>query len=267
MTASGAASRKQALAERTAGPRRWVRFFTFSVLLLTGIAVLIGLGVWQLERRIWKLDLIAQVERRVHAEPVAAPGTSSWPHINAADDAYRRVRVTGHFTGDRGTLVQAVTEFGGGYWVLAPFRTDGGFTVFVNRGFVPTDEAQPFLKDQEPGTKTSLTGLLRVSEPGGAFLRHNDPAADRWYSRDVRAIAAARGIGEVAPYFIDADASDNREGAPVGGLTVISFPNNHLIYALTWFGLAALLIGWTIYLGRQEWRASRASRRMEQTGR
>lgn len=244
----GVGGREQASADGAEGPRTGrARLFVFGALLLSGIVALTGLGVWQLERRVWKLDLIARVDQRVHAEPVAAPGPSSWPDINAADDAYRHVRVTGHFTGGRATLVQAVTELGGGYWVLASFQTDEGFTVLVNRGFVPADEAQPLLQDQGPEAETSVTGLLRVTEPGGAFLRHNDPAADRWYSRDVAAIAATRGLGEVAPYFIDADASANRDGGPVGGLTVIAFPNNHLIYALTWFGLAAMLAGWAIY--------------------
>jgi surfeit locus 1 family protein len=100
---------------------------------------------------------------------------------------------------------------------------------------------------------TTVTGLLRISEPGGGFLRNNDPTADRWYSRDVEAIARSRGIKDVAPYFIDADASADPRALPVGGLTVISFPNNHLIYAITWFGLAFMLLGWMAYAVRQEW--------------
>jgi len=192
------------------------------------------------------------VEERVRAAPIAAPGPSSWSLINAADDAYRRVRVTGHFIGGRPVLVQAVTELGGGYWVLAPFRTDDSFIILVNRGFVPGDQARTVMQARGQGAWVSLTGLLRVTEPSGAFLKHNDPAADRWYSRDVAAIAAARGLGAVAPYFIDADASANRGDVPVGGLTVIAFANNHLVYALTWFGLAAMLLGWAICLGRQE---------------
>jgi surfeit locus 1 family protein len=95
-----------------------------------------------------------------------------------------------------------------------------------------------------PAGEQRVTGLLRVTEPGGGFLRHNDPAADRWYSRDVAAIAARRGLARVAPYFIDADARASepaRSDWPRGGLTVVRFPNNHLVYALTWFGLAALV--------------------------
>jgi surfeit locus 1 family protein len=241
--------------ERTPTPA--LKLFAFGAFATIGAAVLIGLGVWQLERRVWKLDLISRVEQRVHAAPVSAPGPSSWPRINATDDAYRHVRVTGHFLGAHETLVQAVTERGGGYWVIAPLRTSDGFTVLVNRGFVPTDRAEGELRAIQAPGETTLTGFLRVTEPGGAFLRHNDPAANRWYSRDVAAIAATCGIEEVAPYFIDADASAGAAALPVGGLTVIAFPNNHLVYALTWFGLAVMLAGWSLYVALQEWRLRR----------
>jgi surfeit locus 1 family protein len=99
----------------------------------------------------------------------------------------------------------------------------------------------------------TVTGLLRVSEPGGAFLRSNDPAADRWYSRDVAEMARARGLDRVAPYFLDADAAPNRGGYPVGGLTVVHFRDPHLVYALTWFALAAL----SLFFARLLWRPAR----------
>lgn len=241
--------------ERT--PTPLLKLLAFGAFATIGVAVLMGLGVWQIERRVWKLDLISRVEQRVHAAPVSAPGPSSWPHINATDDAYRRVRVTGRFLGAPETLVRAVTERGGGYWDIAPFRTSDGFTVLVNRGFIPTDQAEGEQRVTQAPGETTLTGLLRVTEPGGAFLRHNDPADDRWYSRDVAAIAATRGIEEVAPYFIDADASADPAALPVGGLTVIAFPNNHLVYALTWFGLAVMLAGCSLYVALREWRLRR----------
>lgn len=194
--------------------------------------------MWQIERRAWKLDLIAQVEARIHAPAAALPARADWARVNARDDAYRHVRVTGSFLHDRETLVQAVTERGAGYWVLTPLRTADGI-VLVNRGFVPSERRDPASHRAGQGPVT-VTGLLRMSEPGGAFLRSNDPAAERWYARDVAAIARARGLNEIAPFFIDADAALNPGGYPVGGLTVVAFPNNHLVYALTWFGLAAL---------------------------
>lgn len=219
-----------------------------------------GLGWWQLERRVWKLQLIEQVDQRIHAAPVAVPGPDAWSRINPADDTYRKVTATGHFLNDRETLVQAVTRKGPGFWLVTPFRTTDGFTVLVNRGFVPTDKRD--VAERKVGHKTgptTVTGLLRMTEPKGGFLRSNDPQADRWFSRDVAAIAVARHLSNVAPFFIDADAASNPGGYPVGGLTVISFPNNHLVYAFTWFGLAIMLIGSAFIVARDEWRFYRES--------
>jgi surfeit locus 1 family protein len=103
-----------------------------------------------------------------------------------------------------------------------------------------------------------VAGLLRPTEPKGGFLRANAPGADRWYSRDVAAIAAARHISGVAPYFIDADATPNTGGFPVGGLTVVTFRNNHLQYALTWFTLALMVAGAAVFVARDEWRLHRS---------
>jgi surfeit locus 1 family protein len=218
-----------------------------------GIVLLIGLGVWQVERRAWKLALIDRVDQRIHAAPVPAPGPALWPGITAAEDEYRRVSVTGRYLDDRETLVQAVTELGGGFWVVTPLLTGDGSTVLVNRGFVPPDRRDPSAHRAGDG-ETTVVGLVRMTEPHGGFLRTNDAKLDHWYSRDVAAIAAARGLERVAPYFIDAEAGADPAGFPRGGLTVIAFPNNHLVYALTWFGLAAMLTAATVFLAREEWR-------------
>lgn len=208
---------------------------------------LIGLGTWQVQRRAWKLDLIARTDARVHAPPVEAPGPASWAAIGP-QDAYRHVRLSGQFINDRETLVQAVTDDGAGFWVLTPLRRPDGTLILVNRGFVPGSRKDPATRQAgQLSGPVQVTGLLRLTEPGGAFLRANDPAGERWYSRDVAAIAAARGLSDVAPYFVDADATPNPGGLPVGGLTVVSFPNNHLVYAITWYGLAAMLGGFTLY--------------------
>lgn len=217
--------------------------------------VFVALGVWQIQRLAWKTDLIAQVDARVHAAPVAAPRPSDGP-VSRAEDQYRRVAVRGVFLNDRETLVQAVTDLGGGFWVMTPFRTDDGFVVLVNRGFVPPDRRDPTTRPAPQG-RQAVTGLLRITEPNGGFLRRNDPAADRWFSRDVAAIAQARGLGDVAPYFIDAEAGQPG-GWPRGGLTVIRFANSHLVYALTWFGMAALtLVGLGVFV-REHRRRRRA---------
>lgn len=139
---------------------------------------------------------------------------------------------------------------------MTPLRTDAGFVVLVNRGFVPPEHRAPASRAEgELAGPAAVTGLLRMSEPKGAFLHKNDPADGRWYSRDVAAIAAARGLTDTAPYFVDADATANPGGWPIGGLTVIAFPNSHLVYAITWYGLALMLAGGAFYIGREEWQA------------
>lgn len=205
-------------------------------------AILVSLGIWQIERREWKLALIDRVEQRIHAPAVPPPAPAEWAGITAQTHEYLRVRLTGRYLTDSEALVQAVTALGGGYWVVTPFRTDDGFTVLVNRGFVPPErKAAADRPDGVADGATAVTGLLRLSEPDGGFLRRNDVANDRWYSRDVAAIAATRGLTEVAPYFVDADQGANAGGWPRGGMTVVSFRNHHMVYALTWFGLAAML--------------------------
>lgn len=225
--------------------------FVFATVLGLFMLVFAGLGIWQLERRSWKLDLIARVEARIHAAPVAAPGSAEWSRISAATDEYRRVVLQGRYLDVPETLTMAVTERGPGFWVLAPFRSDDGFTVLVNRGFVPEGQREPSERRATRSGDTKVVGLLRLSEPGGGFLRSNDPAAGRWYSRDVIAIASARGLGEVALFFVDADTASEPGPLPQGGMTQVSFRNTHLIYALTWFCLALMSAGAAVFLIRR----------------
>lgn len=217
---------------RSGGKRRLL-----VALCLVGTLLFTALGVWQVERRAWKLDLIARVDARVHAPP--AP-------LQSIEPEYRHVRVAGTFVHDKETLVEALTELGPGYWVLTPLRT-ADRTILINRGFIPSTRPP----HTPPSGRVTVTGLVRLTEPHGRFLRANKPAENRWYSRDVAAIAATRGIGPVAPFFIDADAGG--PGAyPVGGLTVVTFRNAHLVYALTWFGLAGLSLFGLVLLRREK---------------
>lgn len=214
-----------------------------ALLVLVLFAGFMALGVWQIERRAWKLALIERVDARVHAAPVPAPGPDSWATVTAANSGYRHVALHGTYLNGKETYVYASTELGPGYWVITPLRRNDGTIVLVNRGFVPTDRKDPATrKAGEISGQTTVTGLLRVSEPGGTLLRSNRPAEDRWYSRDVAAIAAKRGLTDVAPYFVDADKTAVPGGLPVGGLTQVHFRNSHLSYAITWFILALMVL-------------------------
>lgn len=222
-----------------------IAFAVFAALCAVGFA---GLGVWQVERLAWKNSLVAAVETRSTAEPLDLNG-ADWGEIDLGSGEYRRVSVSGRFAGDD-TLSQAVTVHGGGFWVMTPLALDDGRTVLVNRGFVTADERDAGIP-HAAGVVT-VNGLLRASEPDGGFLRSNDPDGGRWYSRDVEEIGAARGLDNLAPFFVDADASG--EAYPIGGLTVLTFSNNHLLYALTWFGLTLLSLFALYWLVRDRFR-------------
>ncbi len=248
------------------------------VLVLTGALMALGftaLGLWQVQRLSWKTDLIARIDRQLRADPSPLPAPAEWPAITRERDEYRRLRIEGRYDYTHETLVRGASELGTGYWVLTPLRTDGGAWVLVNRGFVPQEMRQQVPRAQGAGPAASpgpdagagpvsVVGLLRLSEPGGGLLQPNEPAAGRWYSRDVAAIAAARALqGPVAPFFLDAQATPGAGGTaaqawPRAGLTVIRFSNNHSAYALTWFALAAIMLGAVGYLLVDERRQRRA---------
>ena len=226
-----------------------------------------ALGTWQVKRLYWKLALIERVEQRVRAPATDVPAQSQWPQIDAETDEYRHVRLNGSYLYELTVRVQASTELGSGWWLLTPLRMADGSTVLVNRGFIPSkagDWTKPgpeISSSYKAGSPASVTGLLRMTEPGGAFLRKNDPAAGRWYSRDVSAIAAALHLPATAPYFVDADAAAQAaaedigaagQDRPTGGLTVVSFHNSHLVYAITWYVLALMVAGALFWSLREE---------------
>jgi surfeit locus 1 family protein len=217
------------------------------------LAILVGLGVWQVERLAWKEGLIARVTARLDAPAGPAPPPSAWGRLDLADLQYEPVAVTGRFDNRHVIhVVQALTEpkgrLGGiGYMVMTPLTTADGWTVYVNRGFVPADHKDPATRagGQIEGEVT-VTGLLRAPYDRSWFAPADNGARNEWFSRDPVLYAKASGIdpAKVAPYIIDAKFDPGLPGGmPQGGETIVTFPNNHLQYAITWFGLAAALLG------------------------
>lgn len=224
----------------------------FALLLLFFFCAFTALGVWQVKRLAWKEDLIARVNARAHLLPVAAPPKAEWGNITAEQDEYRPVTAAGRLLNDKEILVSAsvllnvLDESGGaGYWVMTPLQTADGALIFINRGFVPADKKAQAARSQSlPQGEQQITGLLRLSEGGGVLFNKNDPQHNIWYNRQLPAMAAADGLPaqNVAPYFIDAGNAPNPGGWPRGGLTQVHFPNNHLVYAITWFSGALGII-------------------------
>ena len=247
------------------GNERHVRGpLALALLALLGIGLFsafVALGTWQVHRLAWKTALIARTDERVHAAPVPAPRPADWASITAANAEYLRVRLHGRWMPGRQVRVWTATEAGSGYWILTPLRRDDGSVVLVNRGFAPDGWCD--FKGHcppPPQGEVVVTGLLRISEPSALF-RHNDPATDTWYTRDVAAIAKARGLADVAPYFVDADAGADAAAWPRGGMTVIHFPNHHLNYLITWYVLALMVLGAAAYVARDEYRLRRQLKR------
>jgi len=221
----------------------------FCMICLSFGALFMGLGIWQIERLHWKTALIATVDSRVKLPPVEAPRQADWPSITEENSTYLPVKIQGQFLNDKEIYVTTVAMDSSGYWVMTPLKRDDGSIVFINRGFVPSDRKnQDTRKQGIINGETTVVGLLRYSEGTGIFPRKNNPDANIWYNRNPEQFAEKLRLSHVAPFFIDADKTPNAGGLPVGGLTVISFPNSHLIYIITWFILAIGVFGATIFV-------------------
>ena len=204
------------------------------------VAILCALGVWQMQRLTWKENLIATVAGHMNAAPISLDQAMA---MNADAVQYRKVALTGTFDNAREAYV-FTTGPGGApdYHVLTPFVTDDGKVMMVDRGAIPAEKLSPRSRTPVSGL-IHLVGIWRVPDAPGLFTPKPDPVKRVWYARDLVGIAAVDGIRLTVPVIIEADAHPNPGGWPEGGQTVVDFPNNHLSYAVTWFGLAAGLIG------------------------
>jgi surfeit locus 1 family protein len=210
---------------------------------LPAFALLVVLGNWQMDRMAWKHDLIATVEARTMLNPAPLPEVLAKTAATPDAIEYRPVRVEGVFDHAREIHVFAYRGKGqAGYHIITPLATAQGW-VLVNRGFVPTSrkDAATRAAGQVEGVVT-VTGLARPPGARGPFTPPDDPQGNVWFARDVDAMAAHLGIDLAAPVIVEADASPNPGGLPQGGITQVEFRDNHLGYAITWYGLAAALL-------------------------
>jgi len=229
---------------------------------LAVLAVLVGLGTWQLERKRWKEDLLAKIAARVHADPIPLIGSNGvLPTIIGDHLDYLHVAATGRFHHDKERYLYAPTSMGLGWHVYTPLEFLPGHAVWINRGFVPDAKKTPATRPegQVPG-EVEVRGLVRLPAGKAPFAPRNDAAQNTWYWPDLPAMttAAFPEGPQKAPggpqktdallfLVIDADARPQPPGGlPRGGVTRLQLPNRHLEYALTWYGLALTLVG--VYL-------------------
>lgn len=221
---------------RFTNPNR--RLFFPVVVILGALCVLCGLGFWQVERKTWKESLIAALHERLAAAPVPLPAPREWRALNQETDEFRRVTVHLEFPGDRRAFVfSGVSSLrpdikSPGYFTFVPAKLASGETVVVNAGFSPERQMTDLAGARE------ITGYIRWPEKPSWFVSEHDASGEVWSARDHLAMAARRGWGAVAPFYIDQESPAPSGGALRPGPLIVKLPNNHLGYALTWFGLA-----------------------------
>ena len=222
----------------------------FTLLIL---ALLIGLGVWQLQRRAEKHALIAQLTERLAAAPEALPAPAQWSALTPARDEFRRVRFSATYESRPDAMVYSAgsavrTDISGpGTWAFLPARLPSGEIIAINTGFVQNTMQDRAQQDRAvtrlvTGAPLTLTGYIRFPESAGALTPQEDIAKRLWFTRDHVAIARALGWGEVAPFYVDLEAPVPESGIPKPGPLDVHLKDDHLQYAITWFGLAGAVV-------------------------
>ncbi|MEI7804686.1 MAG: SURF1 family protein [Hyphomicrobiales bacterium] len=234
--------------DKTARRRRGV----FEPFVLTSVAViiLIGLGIWQLDRKIWKEQLIEMVTQRLAAPPASGlPPRDQWIRLKPEQEEYRRVTFPAEYLNEQEALVYtAGSAFrsdvsGPGYWVFTPVRLVGGSIVIVNRGFVPLDRKDPATrKDGSLTGIVDIVGVIRFPEARELFTPADEPKNNVWYVRDPKMIGEAKNWGRVSPFYVEQEEPQPPGNLPRAGRLEVKLTNNHLQYALTWFALAVVFV-------------------------
>lgn len=246
--------------------RRGVAGFAIFTLLMVGLCV--GLGIWQLQRRVEKHTLIAALHERLAAVPEALPASAQWGALTPAHDEFRRVSFAATYAKLPDAMVyssgSAVREdvSGPGTWAFLPARLPDGATVVINAGFVQNTMQDRAQQDRAvsrllTAAPVKLTGYLRFPESAGTLTPPENAAKRLWFTRDHLAMARALGWGDggkpVAPFYIDLESPVPDSGIPKPGPLEVHLKDDHLQYAITWFALAgAVLIAFAVW-----WRGQR----------
>jgi surfeit locus 1 family protein len=224
-------------------PLLWPTLFSLPVFMLA-----IGLGVWQMERRAWKHDILERIAVNQQAAPITLDELLKGDPLRRE---YGRVKVAGTFLHDKEFYLGARSlKNTVGLQVVTPLRTDDGRIVLFDRGWIPSDKKDPARRAQgQVVGRVDLTGIVRRAQVQRQFTPDNAPDRNMWFTVDVplmRKMAGAPADRALDAFFLEADAVPNPGGVPVGGQTHLNIPNDHLQYAITWFLIALALAG--VYL-------------------
>jgi surfeit locus 1 family protein len=219
------------------------------IFALAALAAFIALGTWQLQRKAWKETLIAELEQRMNAPPTELLPRDRWAQLDPTEDEFRHVKFSGAFVPGAEALVYTTGSTlrsdvsGPGYWVLAPVRLATGGVVVVNRGFVPEGRQDTASRaGNEITGLVEMVGALRWPEVRGIFSPNDQPERNLWFVRDPVGIAAAKGWGDVAPFYVELESPRPAGGLPQPGALKANLRNEHLQYAITWYGLALVVV-------------------------
>ena len=222
----------------------WRRLIVPGLFTIVSLAILISLGMWQLQRKAWKEGLIATLNAQMAASPAPLPPPSQWPALNRDNSEFRRVTLRAESIADAkpvylytGASALRADVKQPGYFVFVPARLPDGQIVVVNRGYVPIDR-----KTEPASGAVEITGYIRWPETPGWFVSEHGTDESIWFVRDPAAMAKARGWGIVAPFYIDQESPIPTGGLPKPGPLAVKLRNDHIGYAITWFGLAASLV-------------------------
>jgi cytochrome oxidase assembly protein ShyY1 len=231
-------------------PRRSLGFGIFTLVM---VALFVGLGVWQLQRRLEKHALIAALDARLAAAPVPLPPQVEWSKLTPAQDEFKRVSFTATYETRLDAMVYSAGSairpdiFGPGTWAFIPARLPSGETLAINAGFVPNTMQDRDVQDRAvarliTGKPAEMTGYIRFPEAAGILTPNAEQSKRLWFTRDHMAMAQAFGWNNVAPFYVDLETPVPPSGIPKPGPLQVQLRDEHMQYAITWFTLAFAVV-------------------------
>ncbi|MDF3606510.1 SURF1 family protein [Paracoccus sp. DMF-8] len=203
---------------------------------ILGCAILLSLGVWQVQRLGWKENMLAEIQARIDGAAITLPA-SYQPQMK-----YQPVEIAGRTTGQEILVLSGTRDLGGGYQVISGFETDDGRRIMVDRGFIQQDDRHK----PRPATDLRITGNLHWPEEKSGSTPEPNLTEGIWFAREVPRMASQLGTEDMLVVAREVQGDD--QGVMPIPISIQGVPNRHLEYAATWFMLAVIWAGMTVAL-------------------